>query len=66
MASKQPRFAAGDAVCERFPSAGTGRETGIVIESYELDKEYRYVVGFENGREEVFFERELVSAEPPE
>ena len=36
-------------------------EKGIVIEQYELDGDYRYVVRFESGREEVFFERELIA-----
>ncbi len=61
MPSNEPRFAVGDTVCERFPSPSTSRETGIVIERYEFANEYRYVVKFESGREEVFFERELLS-----
>ena len=61
MSSKQPRFAVGDTVCERSPFASIRRDTGTVIERYELDGQYRYVVKFEDGREEVFFERELFS-----
>ena len=38
-------------------------EVGVVIKRYELDDQYRYVVQFENGREEVFFEGELFSME---
>ena len=66
MSTKQPRFAVGDTVCERFPFASTRRDTGTVIERYELDHQYRYVVKFEDGREEVFFERELLSIPPME
>jgi hypothetical protein len=66
VSSKEPRFAVGDTVCERFPFASTKGETATVIERYELDKEYRYVVRFESGREGVFFERELFSITPAE
>ena len=64
MPKRQPQFAIGDTVFERFPFASTKRETGIVDERYELDDEYRYMVRFEDGREEVFFERELFSIPP--
>ena len=64
MPKRQPQFAIGDTVFERFPFASTKRETGIVVERYELDDEYRYAVRFEDGREEVFFERELFSIRP--
>jgi hypothetical protein len=33
----------------------------IVMEAYELEGDYRYVVNFESGREAVFFENELIS-----
>jgi len=32
-----------------------------VIERYEFENDFRYVIKFESGREEVFFERELLS-----
>ena len=67
MSSKLPRFSVGDSVCERFPFKSRGQpETGVVIERYELANDYRYVVKFESGREEVFFERELLSIAPSE
>jgi hypothetical protein len=53
-------------VCERSPFASIRRDTGIVIKRYELGDEYRYVVRFEDGREEVFFDRELFSVPPSE
>ena len=55
-----PRFAVGDLVCERFPFASAHRESGVVIKAYEFEHEYRYVVEFDSGREDVFFERELL------
>ena len=66
MSSKQPRFAIGDIVCERVPTVGTGGESGTVVERYQIEDDYRYVVKFESGREEVFFERELLSFKAPE
>jgi hypothetical protein len=61
MLPHEPLFTVGNAVCEKFPFANTSRERGIVIKQYELDGEYRYIVKFEGGREEVFFERELIA-----
>ena len=61
MSTKQPRFNVGDRVCERFLFGKQRRETGTVIERYELRDQYRYMVRFEDGREELFFERELFS-----
>lgn len=61
---KNPQFAVGDTVCERFPFATASREIGIVTKRYVLNGQYRYVVRFDNGREEVFFERELLAIEP--
>jgi hypothetical protein len=61
MSPRQPKFAVGDIVCERFPTTGTDLDTGTVIETYELENDYRYVVKFESGREGVFFEREIFS-----
>ena len=63
ISAKQPRYLVGDTVHERFPFASAKREAGKVIEWYNFEHEYRYVVEFESGREEVFFERELLSAE---
>jgi hypothetical protein len=59
MTDKKPRFSVGDSVCERFPFPCSNREIGIVVERYEFENEYRYVVKFESGREVVFFEKEL-------
>ena len=61
MSRKRPQFAVGHTVRERFPFGDAVREKGIVINRYELGGDYRYVVKFESGREEVFFERELVA-----
>ena len=61
MSRKRPQFAVGHTVRERFPFATAIPEKGVVINRYELDGEYRYVVKFESGREEVFFERELIA-----
>jgi hypothetical protein len=61
MSAKEPRFAAGDQVYKRFPGAGAQGEVGTVLRRYPFDDEYRYVVKFESGRKEVFFERELLS-----
>ena len=67
MSSKVPRFSVGDKVTERFPSTRRRLpETGIVVQRYDLANEYRYVVKFASGREEVFYERELLSTEPSE
>ena len=62
MSAKQARFAVGDSVYERFPFASAKREIGTVIQQYEFEHEFRYVVKFESGREDVFFEKELLSA----
>jgi hypothetical protein len=61
MSQKQPLFGVGDLVCERFPPATGKREPGTVIERYEFENEYRYVIRFESGREEVLYERDLLS-----
>ena len=63
MPGKQPRFAVGDIVRVGLPFLPMSSEVGVVIKRYELDDQYRYVVQFENGREEVFFEKELFSME---
>ena len=60
MPSEKPQFVIGDRVRERFPT-NTRRESAVVIDRYELNDQYRYVVRFDNGSERVFFERELVS-----
>ena len=54
MSTKPPRFAVGDTVCPRFHAGSSLPETGTVIERYDLAGQYRYVVKFEDGREEVF------------
>ena len=61
MSKPPPQFAVGHRVRERFLFGKQRRETGVVIERYELENQYRHVVKFEDGREEVFFERELLS-----
>ena len=66
VSTKQPRFAVGDTVCPRFHTESTLPETGTVIERFDFADQYRYVVRFEDGREEVFFERELFSIPPIE
>jgi hypothetical protein len=60
MSRKRPQFAVGDVVREKFPFADAIRDKGIVTKRYRLDDDFRYVVKFESGREEVFFERELI------
>jgi len=49
----------GDAVREKMPFFRPD-ETGVVVETYPLDGQYRCVVSFESGREGVYFERELI------
>jgi hypothetical protein len=66
MMDKQPKFSVGDSVCERFPSAGADREIGIVVERYEMENEYQYVVKFQGGQTVIFFEIELLSASRPQ
>jgi len=65
MSRKRPQFAVGHTVRERFPFPKAIPEKGVVIQRYELEGEYRYVVKFESGREEVFFERELIADHSP-
>jgi hypothetical protein len=65
MPSDSPGFSIGSGVREKFPLRNTAYGRGIVIKRYELGDEYRCVVRFENGREEVFFEKELI-ADPSE
>jgi hypothetical protein len=60
MSSGRPLFKAGDKVRESFPTIGADVETGIVIDNYDLNGQYRYVVRYESGREAVFFENELI------
>jgi len=64
--TQPPRFAIGDIVCPRFGGGSTQPESGTVIERYDFDDQYRYVVRFDDGREEVFFEKELFSIPPAE
>jgi hypothetical protein len=58
--SQKIHFNIGDTVCEKFPATSAGDEIGVVIKSYELNGEYRYVVKFGSGREAVLFETELI------
>jgi len=50
----------GDAVREKLALFTAGNDTGLVVQTYPFDGEYRCVVKFESGREGVYFERELV------
>jgi hypothetical protein len=61
MFRKRPQFVIGHTVREKFPFGNAIPEKGIIIKRYELDGDYRYVVKFESGREEVFFEKELIA-----
>ena len=63
MSKKRPQFVVGHTVRERYPFGNPAPEKGVVMNSYELEGDYRYVVRFESGREEVFFERELIADE---
>jgi hypothetical protein len=58
MTEKSPLFKVGEIVLER---SSTARERGVVMEAYQLEGDYRYIVNFESGREAVFFESELIS-----
>jgi hypothetical protein len=57
MTEKSPLFKVGEIVLER---SSTARERGVVMEAYQFEGEYRYVVHFENGQEVVLFESELI------
>jgi len=61
-----PKFVPGDTVAERFPVAGTVPRTGMVIASYGLDDQHRYVIRLTNDRHAVFSERDLVLIAPAE
>ena len=61
MCEKKPQFAVGQAVREKFSFANAILDRGVVIKTYEVDDQYCYVIKFETGREEVFFEKELVA-----
>ncbi len=58
--SKGARLKSGDTVREKLALFTTGNDTGIVLQTYPFDGEYRCVVKFDSGREGVYFERELV------
>jgi hypothetical protein len=60
VSNKQPRFAIGDTVQPCVPSPASPEEIGTIVERYELENDNRYVVRFESGRIEFFFEGELV------
>ncbi len=66
VSSKAPQFGAADRVRERFLFGKQRRETGIVIQIYELVGQYRYKVRFDDSREEIYFERELFPVSPAE
>jgi hypothetical protein len=57
----QPAFKVGDAVCEKSEFARVHQDKGIVTSYYAYKGEYRYLVMFENGRERLMFERELIA-----
>ena len=61
-----PQFVVGDTVGERSPVAGTVPLAGVVIASYELDDDYRYVIRLTNDRDAVFSERDLLLIAPAE
>lgn len=61
MSLSKPRFTIGDVVREKFPYASANRSLGIIKQSYLSEGEYRYVVKFDSGNEEVFFEKELIA-----
>ncbi len=54
------RLKSGDTVREKLALFTPGNDTGIVVQTYPFDGEYRCVVKFDSGREGVYFERELV------
>jgi hypothetical protein len=54
-------FTVGSVVYEKVPSRKAIHEIGVVLETYEFDSQHRYVVEFESGRENIFFENELIA-----
>ena len=56
-----PRFNNGEKVYEKFPIAMERR--GTIVKTYVFADEYRHVIHFEDGREAVLFEKELVSGD---
>jgi hypothetical protein len=60
MSATRSRLAVDDRVYEPFPRITS--MAGTVINIYELDGEYRYVVNFEDGQQSVYYARELASA----
>jgi hypothetical protein len=57
---KGARLKFGDTVREKLALFHPGNETGVVVQTYPFDGEYRCVVKFDSGRESVYFERELI------
>jgi hypothetical protein len=55
---RAPHFKLGDTVREKMPFF-IANETGVVVQTYPLDGQYRCVVKFDGGREAVYFETEL-------
>ena len=62
MPTKQPEFVVGDCVRERFLTR-VSAQSGVVIQQYEFDHRYRYVVHFDDDREGVFFDWELIRSD---
>ena len=56
------KLAVNDRVCPLFPrlDAQAKQIAGTVIKVYKSGGLYRYVVKFDDGKEEVFFEFEIV------
>ena len=57
----EPKFAVNERVCQLLPrfDAQAKRIVGTVIKVYLSGGMYRYVVKFDDGKEEVFFDSEL-------
>ncbi len=56
--TNQPRFKKGEKVYEKFPI--TVEKRGTIVNTYVFEDQYRYVITFDDGREAVFFEKELI------
>ena len=59
-----PNFAVGDRVCELSPRIDTlgQRIKGTITQVYVFGDEHRYVVAFDDGKDGVFFEFEILHA----
>ena len=58
-----PRFAINQRVCEKFPQAL--EIAGVIVQIYQFDGSYRYVVECDNGQQHVLFEFELTPIGTP-